>query len=432
MKTQLEAARDGVVTDPMRRVAEAEGLEPERLRTLIAEGKVVLPYNPIHRPELARGIGKGLRVKVNVNIGTSANRCDLAQERRKLEAAHRYGADAVMDLSTGGDLREIRREILAGCRLPIGTVPAYEAFETARRERGDFTAMTADDLLRTVRRHGEEGVDFVTVHAGLNRDSLRRLERDPRILGMTSRGGSLTARWMRTRDQENPLFERYDELLDIAREHDLTLSLGDALRPGCVQDATDRGQLEELIILGELAQRACAAGVQVMVEGPGHVPLDAVAANVQMQKQLCGGAPFYVLGPVVCDVAPGYDHITSAVGGCLAAFHGADFLCYVTPGEHLRLPTPEDVRDGIVAARIAGFAADLARGRPYASRRNTEMAWARRRLDWARMYELSLDPDKARELHGGEDRHSDGETCTMCGDLCAIKVDGTEIARDSD
>jgi phosphomethylpyrimidine synthase len=423
MKTQLEQARAGVITPQMVRASEQEGISSETIRERIADRSVVIPYNPIHSGANPRAIGFGTRVKVNVNMGTSADQVDLHQELLKVQMAHDCGADAVMDLSTGGDLSTTRRKVIERSGLPVGTVPVYEAFEISKRRHGDLHSLKASDLFEVILQHAKDGVDFITVHAGLTQASLERVAQHKRIMGITSRGGALLAQWMRRTGQENPLYERYDELLAIAAEYDVTLSLGDALRPGCLADATDRGQVQELIYLGELAQRAYEKGVQVIIEGPGHVPLNEVASNMQLQKKLCQGAPFYVLGPVVCDVAPGYDHISSAIGASIAALNGADFLCYVTPAEHLRLPTKTDVREGIMAFRIAAMSADLARGLPYAVKQNTEMAWARRQLDWGRMYELAIDPDKAKEFRAGH-RVETGETCTMCGDLCAVKVFG--------
>jgi phosphomethylpyrimidine synthase len=422
MRTQLASARDGILTPAVLRVAEAEGVDPRQVCTEVAAGRVVILANPRHAPSRPAGVGRGLRVKVNVNLGTSPDRDRLEAELDKLALAHRLEADAVMDLSTGADLGGARRELLARSELPLGTVPAYEAFARARRERGGFAELEAEDLFRVIREQAADGVDFMTVHVGVTRRSLACLERQPRALGITSRGGSLLAAWMRRRDRENPLYERFDELVDIAAAHDVALSLGDALRPGCIDDATDRPQVEELIILGELARRARARGVQVMIEGPGHVPLHQVAANVELEKALCEGAPFYVLGPVVCDVAPGFDHVTAAIGGAIAALAGADFLCFVTPAEHVRLPTLLDVEEGIVATKIAALSADLARGRPYAVERNRAMAAARRSLDWERMFALALDPARARALRSSDPPRADAETCTMCGDFCAIRL----------
>jgi len=421
MTTQLQAAKDGIITNEMRSVAAYEDIDISLLVEKIKDGRVVIPYNPKHAPSLVRGVGEGLRVKVNVNLGTSPDNIDLETELKKVDLAHEFGADAVMDLSIGGDVREIRQEILKRSNLPLGTVPAYEAFELAKRRDGDFWSLTKDDFFGVIKKQAEEGVDFITVHAGLNWQSLKRLENHKRVLGIVSRGGSLTAKWMRQNRKENPLYEYYDELLDIAAEYDVTLSLGDGLRPGACTDATDRGQIEELIVLGELADRARDRGVQVMIEGPGHIPLDQVAMNMQLQKTLCRGAPFYVLGPVVCDTAPGYDHITAAIGGTVAAMNGADFLCYVTPGEHLRLPTLEDVREGIIATKIAAFSADLARGRKYAVEQNSKMDWARRKLDWNAQKELALDPRRVEEFHGSV-KVDDSEVCSMCGNFCAIKI----------
>ncbi|MDP6380512.1 MAG: phosphomethylpyrimidine synthase ThiC, partial [Phycisphaerae bacterium] len=362
--TQLEAARDGKITDEMRKVAQTENLEPETIRSGICDGHIVIIQNTGRNIGHPCGIGKGLRTKVNANLGTSPDYADVEVELEKLRAAEEAGADAIMDLSTGGDITEIRKIILERASVPVGTVPIYEAGVGAAKKRGAIVRMTAGDMLGAVRNHARDGVDFATVHCGVTRDVIKQLEARPRLCGMVSRGGTFLAEWMRHTGQENPLFEKFDELLDILREFDVTLSLGDGLRPGAIADAFDAAQIGELNVMADLAVRARAAGVQVMIEGPGHVPLDQVAAQVKLQKALTGGAPFYVLGPIVTDVAPGYDHITSAIGGAVAGMAGADFLCYVTPTEHLSLPRPEDVRLGVMAARIAAHAADVAKGLP--------------------------------------------------------------------
>ncbi len=426
--TQLELAREGRISDEMRRAAEAEGTEAERLRALIADGKAVLPANVRRQRKRPAAVGQGLRTKVNANIGTSADYADLARELEKLAAAEEAGADTVMDLSTGGDLGAIRQAIIEAATVPIGTVPIYDAAVQAVREQGSIRAMTADAILGAVRAHAEQGVDFLTVHCGVTRAVVDTLLGSGRLCGMVSRGGTFLAHWMRAHGQENPLFERFDEVLGIAREYDVTLSLGDGMRPGAIADAFDAAQVHELMVLAELAERARKAGVQVMIEGPGHVPLHQIEAQVRLQKELCKGAPFYVLGPLVTDIAPGYDHITSAIGGAIAGAAGADFLCYVTPAEHLGLPGAEQVRQGVVAARIAAHAADIAKGVPGAAERDRELSARRRRRDWRGQLELCLDPRLARALRD-QARPSDQETCSMCGNLCVFKIADEEPAR---
>ena len=418
--TLLERARRGEVTPEMIAAARAEGVEPEFIRDGVKNGAIVLTHNRVRASGRPLAIGAGLRTKVNANLGTSKDRADLELELEKLRVAEAAGADTVMDLSTGGPITQIRRAILAATRLPLGTVPIYQAaVEMVNRGR-PFMDMTADDFFAAIRLHAEDGVDFVTVHCGVTEESIGRLSREGRILDVVSRGGALTLEWMRYHEAENPLFEFYPRLLEIAREFELVLSLGDGLRPGCLADATDRGQIQELILIGELAERARERGVQVMIEGPGHVPLHQIEANVLLQKRLCHGAPFYVLGPLVTDVAPGYDHITAAIGGAIAAMAGADFLCYVTPSEHLRLPTVEDVREGVIAARIAGHAADIAKGVPGAIEQDLAMAQSRKRLDWEEQIRLSIDPERARQFRDSSPPLED-DVCTMCGELCAIR-----------
>ncbi|MEM2869199.1 MAG: phosphomethylpyrimidine synthase ThiC [Thermoplasmata archaeon] len=405
----------------VRRAARREGVDPERLRRLVASGRAVIPFNPAHDPAPC-GIGEGLRVKVNVNIGTSRDCCSLREELKKARLAVHLGTDALMDLSTGGDTRAIRRAILKVVKVPVGTVPIYEtALETLRKRGSSIVDMTEDDIFRTVEEQARQGVDFMTVHCGITRESVSRLRRSGRIADIVSRGGAFLSAWIIHNDKENPLYSDFDRLLELAAEHDVTLSLGDGLRPGCVADATDRPQLQELIILGELVERCRRAGVQAMVEGPGHVPMNQIEANVRVQKTVCRGAPFYVLGPLVTDIAPGYDHITSAIGGALAAWYGADFICYVTPAEHLSLPTVEDVRQGTVAARIAAHAADLARGIGWEM--DLAMARARKALDWEQQFRLAIDPERAMELRRRRMPRKSRHTCSMCGDLCAMKID---------
>lgn len=420
-ETQKIKAERGELTPEMETVARAEGLRPEELMELVARGEVVIPANRNHRGLNPKGIGKGLRVKVNANLGTSTDHADLEEELAKLRLALEAGTDTVMDLSTGGDLDAIRRAILEHCPVPLGTVPIYQAAIEAAERKGGIIFMTPEDIFAVIERQAADGVDFMTVHCGVTLATLERLRRQGRVTDIVSRGGAFLATWMLYHGKENPLYEGFDRLLEIARRHDVTLSLGDGLRPGSLADATDRAQIEELIVLGELVEEARRAGVQVMVEGPGHVPLDQVAANVLVQKRLCRDAPFYVLGPLVTDIAPGYDHIACAIGGALAAYYGADFLCYVTPAEHLRLPKPEDVREGVIAARIAAHAADLARGNKEAWKKDLEMSKARKALDWERQMELCIDPVKARQLRS-QRLPSERDVCTMCGKFCAIKL----------
>jgi phosphomethylpyrimidine synthase len=366
------------------------------------------------------GIGAGLRVKVNANIGTSTQEVDFGAELKKLQVAEKSGADTVMDLSTGGDIDLLRQKILEESAVPLGTVPIYEAALKAGEEKGKIVKMSGDEMLAAIERQARQGVDFMTIHAGVNLRSLDALRAHPRLLGVVSRGGAFLLEWMIDNEKENPLYQRFDQILDLARRYEVTLSLGDGLRPGCLADATDRGQVQELIILGELAARCRAAGVQVMIEGPGHIPLDQIAENVRLEKELCGGAPFYVLGPLVTDVAPGYDHITSAIGGALAAFVGADYLCYVTPSEHLGLPDEKDVKEGVIATRIAAHAADVARGFPKARFWDDEISRYRKRRDWEGQIKTSLDPEKARSYLGDVSQKED--YCSMCSEYCAIKI----------
>jgi phosphomethylpyrimidine synthase len=412
--TQREAALSGRITEAMEQAAATEGLAPEVIRQGLAQGTLVVPANRGHRGLKAVAIGSGVRVKINANIGSSPHDVSLDKEQAKLAAALEYGADAVMDLSTGGDLDEIRTALLARCPVPFGTVPIYQVMTEAR----SLDEVRADSILEMVQHHARQGVDFVTVHCGVTRAALPLLAK--RVTGVVSRGGAFLVAWMRRFGRENPLYEQYDRLLDLAREYDVTLSLGDGLRPGCLADATDRAQLHELKILGELTQRAWAKGVQVMVEGPGHLPLSAIRKNVRLQQKYCANAPFYVLGPLVTDVASGYDHIAGAIGGALAATEGAAFLCYVTPAEHLKLPEVEDVIDGVVASRIAAHAADIALGLPGAGDWDLKMSKARRTLDWETQIQLSINPTKARRYR--ELSQAKEDQCTMCGRFCAMKV----------
>ena len=420
MTTQMELARRGVISEEMRYIAEREDVSAESIRRKVAEGRIVIPKN-VNREFPPIGIGEGLRVKVNANIGTSRDLCDVNLELRKAEAAIEAGADTIMDLSTGGDLDEIRRRILREVEVPLGTVPIYQAAIEAQSRHGAIVEMTEDDIFNVIERHAKDGVDFMTVHCGVTRESVERIIRQRRLLGIVSRGGTFLTAWIIHNQEENPLYANYDYLLEIAREYDVTLSLGDGLRPGCIHDATDKPQIQELLIIGELVKRAREAGVQAMVEGPGHIPLDQIEMNVKLEKSICDGAPFYVLGPLVTDVAPGYDHIVGAIGGALAAMAGADFLCYVTPSEHLALPSVEDVREGVIAARIAAHAADLVRRREIEAQWDYEISKARADLDWERQFKYAIDPLKARMIRESRSPRQQ-EVCTMCGEFCAIKL----------
>ncbi|MBE3109128.1 MAG: phosphomethylpyrimidine synthase ThiC [Acidobacteria bacterium] len=404
----------------LKRVAAAEGIAVETLAGLVARGLVVIPFNPNHSPARPAGIGKGLRTKVNVNIGTSRDFPLLADELRKVKISLEYGADTLMDLSTGGDLRKIRRAILARTPVPLGTVPIYQAAVKAIDRGATIVDMAEEDLFEAVESQAREGVDFMTVHCGLTMKAIDRLKQQGRVADVVSRGGAFHLAWMLHNGKENPFYARFDRLLEIARRFDVTLSLGDGLRPGSILDATDRPQIEELLTLGELVKRAREAGVQVMVEGPGHVPLDQVEMNIRLEKRVCHGAPFYVLGPLVTDIAPGYDHIVSAIGGAVAAAAGADFLCYVTPAEHLGLPTDDDVREGLIASRIAAHAADIVKGVPGALERDLELARARKRLDWETQRKLAIDPAKFAAVR--KRRKSRSKACSMCGDFCAMRI----------
>ncbi|NOZ25570.1 MAG: phosphomethylpyrimidine synthase ThiC [Nitrospirae bacterium] len=418
--TRMETARRGEITEEVRICAELEGIAPEALSRDIADGVTVILRNNTHNIEPV-AVGKGLRTKINANIGTSKDRISFEEEMEKLDILVKYGADAVMDLSTGGPIKDMRLLMLRKSPLPVGTVPVYEAVVRAVEAHGSMAKMTVEDLFAVIEDHGKEGVDFITVHSGLTLETVKHLRTENRILDVVSRGGAFLVEWMIYNERENPLYEYYDRLLDIARKYDMTLSLGDGMRPGCIADATDRAQVQELITLGELHQRARDAGVQSMIEGPGHVPLNQVELNIRMEKELCNGAPFYVLGPLVTDIAMGYDHITAAIGGAVAAAAGADFLCYVTPAEHIRLPSIDDVREGVIASRIAAHAADIAKGIPGALERNMEMARRRKALDWDGQMELSLDPEKVRRYRS-EAPPTETEVCSMCGEFCAIRT----------
>jgi phosphomethylpyrimidine synthase len=417
---QLQEARRGVVTPPLLQIAADEGISPDSLLELVASGKVVAPHNSRHPQARPVGIGQRLRTKVNVNLGTSADFPELEVELAKVEVSLAYETDTLMDLSTGGDIVAIRREILKRSTVPLGTVPIYQAALAAINRRGSIVDMTEDDLFEAIEAQAREGVDFMTVHCGLTSKAIGRLRSQGRVADVVSRGGAFHLAWMLHNQKENPLYSQYDRLLDIARRYDITLSLGDGLRPGSVLDATDRPQVEELLTLGELVQRAWGQDVQVMVEGPGHVPLDQIEMNVRLQKRVCHEAPFYVLGPLVTDIAPGYDHITAAIGGAIAAAAGADFLCYVTPSEHLGLPSLDDVREGLIASKIAAHAADIVKGVPGALERDLKLSRARKRLDWDEQKKLVIDPqrfEKIREL-----RKTKSGACSMCGEFCAMRI----------
>ncbi|RLF35757.1 MAG: hypothetical protein DRM99_04055 [Thermoplasmata archaeon] len=413
--TQLLKARDDEITPEMEIVAEEEQMESKLLMKKIAEGRVVIPASVLHKNLNPIGIGEGLRVKVNANIGSSPDKADLDYELEKLRVCIDAKADTVMDLSTGGDIDLIRREIIKNSGIPVGTVPVYQAACNVE----DVVELDEKDFVDGIRRHIEDGVDFITIHAGLLKKSIPFIRR--RLMGVVSRGGALVLKWMMHHNSENPLYENFDKILEMAREYDVTLSLGDGLRPGCLKDATDEAQISELKVLGELTVRAWDAGVQVMIEGPGHIPLHQIEKNVRLEKEICHGAPFYVLGPLVTDIAPGYDHITSAIGGCLAAFYGADFLCYVTPAEHLGLPNVEEVREGVISARIAAHAADIARGYKGAMDWDNEMSNARSKLDWKKMLRLSINPEVAKVIRE-RCTDADEDVCSMCGRFCSVKT----------
>jgi len=411
--TQLEMARAGRTSEEMLRVARSEGVSPDELRDRIRSGLVVVPANTNHKGVAPVGIGEGLRTKVNANIGTSPSRCSVEADLRKLHAALDAGADTVMDLSIGGDLDEVRRAVIEQCPVPLGTVPIYQA----AIESGGPEAMTLDGYLKVFEKHARDGVDFATVHAGVTREAVPLLRK--RLMGVVSRGGAFLVKWMKAYGQQNFLYEHFDDVLAIARQHDVTLSLGDGLRPGCIDDATDEAQVYELKVLGELAERCRQSGVQVMIEGPGHIPLHEIEWNVELEKRHCGRAPFYVLGPLPTDMAPGYDHIVGAIGGALAAKAGADFLCYITPMEHVGLPDEESVRAGVMVTRIAAHVGDLAKGIRGARELDRQMSRARARRDWDEMLKCSLDPVLFARLLNGEER---SDQCSMCGKYCALKV----------
>jgi len=422
--TQIEEARKGNLTPSLKKTAKDEGQPPETLLNLVSQGKVVIPHNPNHKSKTAPfhpvAIGQKLRTKVNVNIGTSMDFPRLENELKKVDISLKYKTDTLMDLSTGGNIKKIRLKILEKAPIPLGTVPIYQAAIQAIDKQGSIVKMREDDLFSVIEAQAQEGVDFITVHAGLTSKAIGRLKNQGRVADVVSRGGAFHLAWMLHNEKENPLYDNFSRLLEIAHKYDVTLSLGDGLRPGSILDATDRPQIEELLTLGELVKRAWEENVQVMVEGPGHIPLDQVEMNIKLQKRVCHEAPFYVLGPLVTDIAAGYDHIVSAIGGALAAAAGADFLCYVTPSEHLGLPGEDDVREGLIASRIAAHAADIVKGVKGALKKDLDISEARKKLDWSKQQKLSLDPYKFEEVR--KKRKSKSAACSMCGDFCAMRI----------
>ena len=415
--TQMNAAKQGIITKEMRAVAAKEKISEEALREMVAKGTVAIPANKNHTCLDPHGIGKDLTTKINVNLGTSRDCLNMDVEMEKVNAAVAMGAESIMDLSSFGDTKKFRRALTAQCPAIIGTVPIYDAIVYYNK---DLDKITTQEWLDIVQMHAEDGVDFMTIHCGINKSTAPRFKETKRHMNIVSRGGSLIFSWMEMTGNENPFYEHFDDILEICQKYDVTLSLGDACRPGCIEDSGDISQIEELVTLGELTQRAWAKDVQVMIEGPGHMPLDQIEANMRIQQTICKGAPFYVLGPLVTDVAPGYDHITAAIGGAIAATYGASFLCYVTPAEHLRLPTLDDMKEGIIASKIAAHAADVAKGLPGARDWDYNMSTARKNLDWEGMFNLAIDPEKARRYREeSTPEHSD--TCTMCGKMCAVR-----------
>ena len=415
--TQMDAARRGIVTDAMKTVAEYENMPVEKLMALVAKGQVAIPANKNHKCLKPFGLGSALKTKINVNLGTSRDCLNLDVEMEKVKSAVDMGAEAIMDLSSYGDTRTFRRKLTETCPVMLGTVPIYDAVVYYNKPLQDITQQ---EWLDVVRMHAEDGVDFLTLHCGINRETAKRFKNNGRLMNIVSRGGSLMFAWMEMTGHENPFYEFYDEILEICQEHDVTISLGDACRPGCLADAGDVAQISELVTLGELTKRAWDKNVQIIVEGPGHMALNQIKANMEIQQTVCQGAPFYVLGPLVTDIAPGYDHITSAIGGAIAATYGAAFLCYVTPAEHLRLPNVDDVKEGIIASKIAAHAADIAKGIPGAADWDRAMGEARRALDWEKMFDLAIDPEKARRYRA-ESTPENADTCTMCGKMCSVR-----------
>ncbi len=415
--TQMDAARKGILTKEMKAAAKKEHWDPEKIRELTAEGKIAIPANKLHTCLEPNGIGSMLKTKINVNLGTSRDLNDLNMELQKVNDAVSMGAESIMDLSSFGDTGKFRRKLTNECPAIIGTVPIYDAVVYYHKP---LKEITSEEWIRIVEMHAKDGVDFMTIHVGINKQTAHRFKEAKRLTNIVSRGGSIIFAWMEMTGEENPFYEHYDRILSICQEYDVTLSLGDACRPGCIEDASDISQIEELVTLGELTRRAWEKNVQVIIEGPGHMPLDQIAANMKIQQTICKGAPFYVLGPIVTDIAPGYDHITSAIGGAIAAAAGASFLCYVTPAEHLKLPDANDVKEGIISARIAAHAADIAKGIKGAEDWDRKMSDARKRLDWETMFSLSIDPEKARRYRAMSKPEKE-DTCSMCGNFCAVK-----------
>ena len=415
--TQMDAARRGIETEAMKRVVEYENMPLSNLMGLVAKGQVAIPANKNHRCLTPYGVGSALKTKINVNLGTSRDCLNLDVEMEKVKRAVDMGAEAIMDLSSFGDTRKFRRKLTESCPAMLGTVPIYDAVVYYNKP---LQEITSQEWIDVVRMHAEDGVDFLTLHCGINRSTADRFKNNGRLMNIVSRGGSLIFAWMEMTGNENPFFEFYDEILEICQEYDVTISLGDACRPGCIADAGDISQISELVVLGELTQRAWDKNVQIIVEGPGHMPLNQIQANMEIQQTICKGAPFYVLGPLVTDIAPGYDHITSAIGGAIAATYGASFLCYVTPAEHLRLPDVDDVKEGIIASKIAAHAADIAKGLPGAADWDYQMGVARRELDWEKMFGLAIDPEKAKRYRA-ESTPENQDTCTMCGKMCSVR-----------
>ncbi|MDD3839123.1 MAG: phosphomethylpyrimidine synthase ThiC [Clostridia bacterium] len=415
--TQMDAARKGIATKEIKTVSEKENIDVQHLIKLVAQGKVAIPANKNHKSLSPEGVGQGLKTKINVNLGVSKDCCSVEQELKKAEKAIQMQAEAIMDLSSYGKTEEFRRGLIEMSSAMIGTVPVYDAVGFYDKDLKDITS---DEFIRVIEKHAQDGVDFMTIHAGINKETAQIFKRNKRLMNIVSRGGSLIYSWMEINNRENPFYERFDEILEICAEYDVTLSLGDACRPGSIEDSTDASQIKELIVLGELTRRAWNKNVQIIIEGPGHMRLNEIAANVLLEKKLCGGAPFYVLGPIVTDIAPGYDHITSAIGGAIAAANGADFLCYVTPAEHLRLPTLEDMTEGIIATKIAAHSGDLAKGIYGSEKWDYQMSRARQHLDWDAMFSLAIDPEKARKYRT-ESLPQEKDSCTMCGKMCAVR-----------
>jgi phosphomethylpyrimidine synthase len=422
MTTQMQYALQNTITKEMQQVAKDEGLDAEWIKQEIAAGHIVIPKN-INHDFVAKGIGNGLRTKINANIGTSKEHCNLQEELAKLNIAVKYGTNAIMDLSTCGDLSVIRKKIIANSQVMVGTVPIYAVMANLLQENKKILEMQPKMLFTEIEAQAKAGVDFITLHCGITKASLAFLKKDQRVAGIVSRGGSLLKKWMLHHNAENPLYEQYDRILDICEQYDVTISLGDGLRPGAGADATDRGQIAELLVLGELVEQARQRGVQVIVEGPGHVPLDQIEMNVKLMKQVCRNAPFYVLGPLTTDIAPGYDHISGAIGGAIAASHGADFLCYVTPAEHLTLPNIDDVKQGVIASKIAAHSGDIVKGINGSKQKDHTISKARRNLDWETIYAHAIDPEHAKQRRKTS-ASSNKQHCDMCGELCAIKIDG--------